>query len=73
MTFQPSRWLASAGFLLLVPVSIWLAYLGRDYGLYPELLIPIVFGVLVAVGVGVLFAVLPVLKRWERTGAGEDE
>ena len=73
MTFTPSRWVASAGFLLLVPGSIWLAYLGRDYGLYPQVLIPIVFGVLVAVGVGVLFAVLPVLKRWERTAEGREE
>lgn len=70
MTFQPSRWLASAGFLLLVPGSIWLAYVGSDHGLYPQLVIPIVFGVLVAVGTGVLFAVLPVLKRWERRNDG---
>lgn len=72
MTFQPSRWIASAGFLLLVPGSIWLAYVGRDLGLYPELVIPIVFGLLVAVGTGLLFAVLPALKRWERTRDGND-
>ncbi len=66
MTFQPSRWLASAGFLLLVPGAIWLAYVGRDYGLYPRLVIPIVFGLIIAVGALSLFAVLPVLKKWER-------
>ena len=66
MTFQPSRWLASAGFLLLVPGAIWLAYVGRDYGLYPRIVIPIVFGLLIAFGVIVLFAVLPILKKWER-------
>ena len=66
MTFQPSRWLASAGFLLLVPGAIWLAYIGRDYGLYPRIVIPIVFGLIIAVGTVILFAVLPVLKKWER-------
>lgn len=66
MTFQPSRWLASAGFLLLVPGAIWLAYVGRDYGLYPRLAIPIVFGLIIAVGAVALFALLPVLKKWER-------
>lgn len=66
MTFRPSRWVASAGFLLLVPAAIWLAYVGHDHGLYPQLLIPIAFGVIVAVGAGGLFAVLPLLRRWER-------
>jgi hypothetical protein len=66
VTFQPSRWLASAGFLLLVPGAIWLAYIGRDYGLYPRIVIPIVFGLIIAVGTVTLFAVLPVLKKWER-------
>ncbi|MFB6360545.1 MAG: hypothetical protein ABEH59_04415 [Halobacteriales archaeon] len=66
MTLQPSRWLASAGFLLLVPGAIWLAYVGRDYGLYPRLVIPFVFGLIIAVGAAALFAVLPVLKKWER-------
>lgn len=71
MTFQPSRWLASAGFLLLVPGSIWLAYVGRDHGLYPRIVIPIVFGLLVVAGSVVLFAVLPWLRRWERTREGD--
>jgi len=39
---------------------------GRDYGLYPRIVIPIVFGLLIAFGVIVLFAVLPILKKWER-------
>lgn len=73
MTVQLSRWLASAGFLLLVPVSIWLAYLGRDHGLYPQIVIPIVFGVLIALGAVALFAVLPVLRRWERTRDSDAE
>lgn len=72
MTIQLSRWLASAGFLLLVPAAIWLAYVGHDHGLYSQLAIPIAFGVLVALGTVLLFAVLPVLRRWERTGE-EDE
>lgn len=67
MTFKPSSWLASAGFLLLVPGSIWLAYVGRDHGLYPRIAIPIVFGLLVAAGIVALFAVLPALKRWEQS------
>lgn len=67
MTFQLSRWLASAGFLLLVPGSIWLAYVGTDHGLYPRIVIPIVFGLLVAAGSIVLFAALPRLRRWERS------
>lgn len=66
MTFRPSRWLASAGFLLLVPGAIWLAYVGHDHGLYPQLAIPIIFGVVVAIGIVLLFAVLPTLRRWER-------
>ena len=70
MTFRPSRWLATAGFLLLVPGAIWLAYAGRDLGLYPPLAIPLVFGGLVALGVAVLFVTLPLLKRWERRGDG---
>lgn len=66
MTFRPSRWVASAGFLLLVPGAIWLAYVGHDRGLYSQLAIPIVFGVVVALGIVVLFAVLPTLRRRER-------
>ena len=68
MTARPSRWVASAGFLLLVPVAIWLAYVGHDHGLYPQLLIPIAFGVIVALGAGGLFALLPLIRRWERRG-----
>lgn len=71
MTFTPSRWLASVGFLLLVPGSIWLAYVGRDHGLYPRIAIPIVFGLLVAAGAVVLFATLPLLRRWERSREGD--
>jgi hypothetical protein len=68
----PSRWLASGAFLLLVPLAIWLAYAGRDLGLYPELVVPVAFGVVVAVGAGALFAVLPVLRRFEGRGDGDD-
>ncbi len=57
--------MASAGFLLLVPGAIWLAYVGHDYGLYSQLAIPIVFGVVVALGIVLLFALLPTLRRWE--------
>lgn len=63
--------MASAGFLLLVPAAIWLAYVGHDIGLYPQLLIPIAFGVLVAIGAGSLFLLLPLLRRWERRSADD--
>lgn len=72
MTPKLSRWLASAGFLLLVPVAIWLGYVGHDHGLYPQLAIPIAFGVVVAVGTVLLFAILPVLRRWERSVADDE-
>lgn len=71
MTPHLSRWVASAGFLLLVPAAIWLAYIGHDHGLYPQLLIPIAFGVFVALGAGGLFALLPLLRRWEQPGEGD--
>lgn len=66
MTFRPSRWVASAGFLLLVPGAIWLSYVGHDHGFYSQLAIPIVFGVVVALGIVLLFAMLPTLRRWEQ-------
>lgn len=67
MTLQPSRWVATGGFVILVPLAIWLAYVGRDHGLYPTLFIPIAFGVMVVIGFIGLFAVLPVLRKLERT------
>lgn len=72
MTARPSRWLASAALLLLVPAAIWLAYLGSGRGLYPEFLVPVAFGVVVLVGTVALFALLPLLRRWERRDGGDD-
>lgn len=65
MTARPSRWLASAALLLLVPAAIWLAYVGSGRGLYPEVLVPVAFGAILVVAAVALFAGLPVLRRWE--------
>lgn len=72
MTARPSRWLASAALLLLVPAAIWLAYVGSGRGLYPEVLVPVAFGAIVLVATVALFASLPLLRRWERRGDGDD-
>lgn len=71
MTFRPSRWVAGATFLLLVPATIWLAYRGSAVGLYPYGLVPVAFGVYLVIGIVVLFTVLPIIRRWERSGEGE--
>lgn len=71
MTARPSRWLASLALLLVVPGGIWLAYVGSSRGLYPTILVPVAFGVILAVAAVALFAGLPVLRRWEdRLAAG---
>lgn len=59
-----SRIVASLTFLVAVPLSILLAYVGHWQGLYDYSLIPIAFGV-VAGGlfVVILFGVLPALNR----------
>lgn len=67
MRLDLSRWVATAGFLLLVPVAIWLAYRGSDHGLYSYYFVPIAFGVFLAIGLVGLFVVLPRLRRMERT------
>lgn len=71
MTFRPSRWVATAGFLLLVPLAIWLGYAGESAGLYPSFFVPVVVGVVLVAGLVILFAVLPLLRRWERHSEGD--
>ena len=68
MTVRPSRWLATAGFVLLVPAAIWIGYAGQGRGFYPSSLVPAVIGLVLVVGLVALFLVLPVLRRWERSG-----
>lgn len=67
MRLKLSRWVATAGFLLLVPAAIWLAYRGSDHGLYSYYLVPIAFGVILTAGLVGLFVVLPRLRELERT------
>lgn len=67
MRLDLSRWVATAGFLLLVPVAIWLAYRGSDHGFYSYYFVPIAFGVFLAIGLVGLFVVLPRLRQMERT------
>lgn len=71
MKIRFSRWLASIAFLLLVPLAIWLAYAGTDYGLYPPILVPVAVGGVLVVGLAGLFVVLPLLRRWERSGESD--
>lgn len=57
---------ASLTFLLGVPLSIWLAYVGHWRGLYGAGLVPIAMGVIVAVLFGtLLFGVLPAMNDAE--------
>jgi small basic protein len=60
---RPSQVVAGLAFLALVPLGIWLSYLGHERGLYPHLAIPVAFGVVVAVSILALFAALPWLRR----------
>jgi len=60
---RPSRFLAAAAFLGLVPAVIAAAHAGYRSGLYPYAAIPVVFGVLFAVAVVGLFALLPIVRR----------
>lgn len=62
-----SRWIATLSYLVLVPGSIALAYLGYRRGLYGYLAVPIAFGVIVAVALGALLLVLPRIRRIERS------
>lgn len=59
---RPSQAVAGLAFLALVPLAIWLSYMGHERGLYPYLAIPVAFGVLVAVAVLALFVLLPVVR-----------
>lgn len=59
---RPSQALAGLAFLALVPLAIWVSYLGYERGLYPYLAVPIAFGVVVAVVVVALFVALPRLR-----------
>ena len=68
---SPSRLLAGLAFVLLVPGSIALAYLGFDRGLYGSRAVPIALGLIVVVGFGVLFLVLPRLRALERSRSRE--
>ena len=61
---RPSQVVAGLAFLTLVPLAIWLSYLGHERGLYPYLAIPVAFGVVVAVAVIALFAVLPSVRTY---------
>lgn len=62
---RPSKFIALLAFFALVPGSIWLAYRGHGVGLYPYEAVPLAFGFIFAVGVSVLFVVLPVVSdRW---------
>jgi len=55
--------LAVAVFLGLVPATVAIAFAGHRADLYPRLAAPVVFGVLFAVSIGAVFAVLPVVRR----------
>jgi len=62
---QPSRWVASAAFLVVVPGSIALGYLGYSWGFYPYFAIPIAIGVILVIAFAALFALLPTMRRLE--------
>ena len=59
---RPSQAVAGIALLAVVPLAIWLSYLGHQWGLYPYLVVPIAFGVVVALAVIVLFLLLPRLR-----------
>lgn len=57
--------LAALSFLLGVPATIWLAFVGHDRGLYSYNAIPVAFGLIFAVVLVALFALLPAIRRLE--------
>ena len=61
---RPSQLLAALAFLSVVPASVYLAFVGHDAGLYPYGAVPIAFGVIFALAVVVLFALLPAVKEY---------
>jgi len=61
-----SSLLASAAFVLVVPLSAAAAYVGYRRGLYPYALIPIVLAVVLAVSFLAVFVALSRLRDWER-------
>jgi len=61
---RPSKLIAVAAFVALVPASIAAAYAGSSTGLYGHGAIPFVFGLLFATGIVAAFVLLPMVRRW---------
>lgn len=67
---RPSRFLASVGFLLAVPLAVLVAVSGYDAGLYPYAAAPFVLAAALVAVSGGLFVVLPRLRRLESRWGG---
>lgn len=61
---RPSKLIAVAAFVALVPATLAAAYAGSSVGLYGHSAIPVVFGLLFAAGLVAVFALIPVVRRW---------
>jgi len=60
---RPSKLIAVLAFIGLVPASIAVAYAGSGQ-LYGHSAIPVVFGLVFAVGLVGTFLIIPVLREW---------